>query len=78
MRIIYAQGDTVILIKETDSCTLTDKTVYLTLSQSETLSFNSEQLAKVQIRVLTAGGEALSSPPMTIPVDRCLDREVLL
>lgn len=77
VKITYAQGNTVVLVKRTEDCTLEGNTIKLTLTQEETLKFDHKKLVEVQVRVLTAGGDALASYIHNVTVGRLLDEEVL-
>jgi 3D (Asp-Asp-Asp) domain-containing protein len=77
VRVIYAQGDNVVLIKTDDGVSLSGNNIDVKLTQEETLRFNCRDCVKVQIRILTSAGDALSSDPCLVFVGDCLDDEVL-
>ena len=77
VRILYAQDDALVLVKETKDCELGDGIVKTTLSQDDTFMFDCKKCVEVQIRVLTEGGEALASVPVKVSVSKCLHDEVL-
>lgn len=77
VRIIYAQHDYPILIKEKDDCTLQDKTITVELTQEETLKFDADYDVQVQMRILTTGGDALASDIKTVSCDEILESVVL-
>lgn len=77
VRIIYAQDDTPLVIKNTEDCALENNTVSVKLSQADTLLFSCFKPVHIQIRVLTLGGESLISKPIAVIVSRCLEKEVL-
>lgn len=77
VRVIYAQGDKVVLVKTDDGVSFEGNSVIVKLTQEETFLFNCHDHVKVQIRVLTAGGDAPSSDPFFIPVWECLENEVI-
>ena len=77
VKITYAQADAVKFCKRTSDCTLTDYTIQITLTQEETLSLDCKQTVQVQIRVLTNDGQVKSTPVQAVPVEKCLDSEVL-
>lgn len=77
IRIIYAQHDKVVFVKETGDCTLDGEVVRVELTQEETLMLDCRTSVQIQIRALTLAGEALASPVMTESVGKCLDNEVI-
>lgn len=77
VRVIYAQGDEVVLVKCEDDVSFEGNDITLKLTQEETLSFSCKTSVKVQIRVLTTAGDALSSDPCIVSVEECLEDEVL-
>ena len=78
-RISYAQRGNVLLKKETPACTLeaNTNTISVTLSQEDTLLFNSGLYVDIQLRVLTTDGVALSTDIITKSVGECLDGGVI-
>lgn len=78
VRIIYAQSDEQILVKETVDCNLDGNTISVTLTQEDTFKFDCKKCVQIQVRVLTAGGEALASKIKHIDVEKCLDNEVIV
>ena len=78
VRIIYAQGDTQIVVKDTADCTLERNTISVTLTQEDTFKFDCNQCVQLQVRVLTKEGESIASTIKHIGVDKCLDEEVLV
>ena len=77
VRIIYAQGENVVLVKETKDCNLDGMEVRTTLTQQDTFNFDDCDCVQVQIRVLTKGGDALASVIKRVGVSQVLDDEVL-
>ena len=77
IRIIYAQDDVPLFVKERDECKFDNSTVTVKLSQNETLLFNCLKDVQIQIRVLTSGGDALSTPVRRVSIEKCLESEVL-
>lgn len=77
VRIIYAQDDKVVFVKQTSDCVLDGKTVKVTLTQEETLKFDCKKDVQIQIRALTYSGEAMACPVMKTTVGKCLDSEVI-
>lgn len=77
LKITYAQEKKTILEKYLKDCEIKGNEVSLTLSQEETLLFVEKLTVEIQVRVLTQGGEVLTSDIHTIRAERCLDREVL-
>lgn len=77
VKITYSQAGREVLTKRTQDCTLDGHTISVRLSQEETFLFKGHALATIQLRILTAVGDALTSDPMTVSVGECLDDEVL-
>jgi hypothetical protein len=77
VRVVYAQDDAVIVKKCTDDCTFDGNIISVTLTQEDTLLFDCKKCVQIQIRVLTIEGESLSTRPMSLTVEKCLDGEVL-
>ena len=77
VKVSYAQKDNLILSKDTEDCILLDDTISVELTQEDTFSFNKNDLVQIQVRVLTKGGQVLSSDVLTKCVKACLDSEVL-
>ena len=74
VRVIYSQGDDVVLTK--DTATLSGNDVVLKLTQEETLKFHNRKTIEIQLRVLTKGGDALTSDIITRSPYECLESEV--
>ena len=77
LRILYSQNNEVLITKELGDCTVLDNAVEVKLTQQETLAFDPRYNVEIQLRVLTAGGDALSSDIITTTVNRCLESDVL-
>ena len=77
-RVVYAQMNRVVLVKTGVDLTLEGNTIRLTLTQEESLRFNCSKPVEIQVRVLTLAGEALNSNIVKVPVQRCLESEVLV
>lgn len=77
VKILYAQDDVKVLEKNTEDCTLSGQSISVTLTQEDTFLFDCKKAVEIQIRVLTAGGNALASVPEKVGVSKCLDNEVL-
>lgn len=77
IRIIYAQNNQIVLVKNTEDCVLENGTATVKLTQEDTLSFDSSKSVEIQVRVLTAGEDALVSNIKCISVERCLDKDVI-
>ena len=77
VKITYAQSDEVVFCKRTGDCTFEDYTISTTLTQEETLSLDCKRAVQIQIRVLTFDGQSMSTQVKPIPVEKCLDNEVL-
>lgn len=77
IRIIYAQSDEVLLVKERDDCQFDESTVTVRLSQEETLLFDWQKLIQIQIRVLTKDGDVLATRVKQVSAEKCLESEVM-
>lgn len=77
VRVIYAQDNQIVFVKNTEDCTLADNTVTVKLTQEETLSFDYKKAVEIQVRVLTADDESLVSGIKCVSVGRCLDEDVI-
>lgn len=78
VRVTYAQNGAVVLVKNTADCEVGDMTVSVKLTQEDTLNFDANKTVKIQLRVLTKSGDALSTLPYEVPAYECLDGEVLV
>jgi hypothetical protein len=78
VRIVYAQGDEILITREKDGCTFDGNTIEVTLTQEETLKLDYQQILEIQGHFLTLDGNALVSKPKRMTVDKFLDREVLV
>ena len=76
-RVIYAQNNEVLFTKTTKDCVLANKSVKTTLSQEDTFKFDCTKCVQIQLRILTAEGEALASVIEQVGVAKCLSDEVL-
>jgi hypothetical protein len=77
LRISYAQCGKEVVVKKKEDATLDGQTITVKLSQEETFNFDCSKRVLVQVRVLTLGGEAVSSEVMVVSVEQCLNNEVL-
>lgn len=73
--IIYAQNNHEVVRKTTVDCTITDHDVSVTLSQSDTMSFSSDNPVKVQL-VIHSNGKAFVSNKIEMSVDDILSEDV--
>ena len=77
IRIVYAQGGNVVLIKEGGDVSMEGSTAKVRLTQQETKQFSASCCIEAQVRVLTLGGDALASDIIKIGCERVLDEEIL-
>lgn len=77
VKIIYSQEDEKIIEKKTADCELTGKTITTTLTQEETLKLDCKKRVQIQLRILTKSGASMSTFVKILPVEKCLDNEVL-
>ena len=78
LKITYSQNKKIILEKYLDDFVIDGNTLSVTLTQEETFLFAGDVNVELQARVLTMGGDALSSDIRIITAERCLDSEVLV
>lgn len=76
-QVTYAQAGRVVLTKQTPDIAVEGNTISYKLTQEETLLFDASERAEIQVRLLTAGGDALASSIISIGVERILNDEVL-
>ena len=74
VRVVYSQGDEVILTKEAQ---LSGNDAIVKLTQEETLKFSPALRVEIQLRILTNGGDALTSDIILRKPYECLEKEVL-
>lgn len=77
LRISYAQGKNIILVKTIEDCILNEKTIKLALSQEDTLKFLSTPQVKCQVKILTTDDTVLCSKIKVVLLEECLNEEVL-
>ena len=75
VRVIYKQNNNQIVCKE--DVEMNGNVISVKLTQEDTFKFKHGQNVKIQLRVLTNEGEAMSSDIMVDSVQECLDNEVL-
>lgn len=78
IRVIYAQDDDVLFVKELPDITIDGAKIKLKLTQEETFKFNDHKYVQIQIRALTEDDDVVSTPIMTTTVEKCLDNEVMM
>ena len=78
VEITYEQNEEVKLKKTNIDCTLEENTVSVKLTQEDTFKFDEKPLVKIQIRVLTLGGDDIASDIMYATVKDSLSDEVLI
>lgn len=77
VRILYAQDEQVKLVKTGDDVAMSGNAVSVKLTQEDTLLLECKKSVEIQIRVLTVDGDAVNSDIIRVPVERCLENEVL-
>lgn len=75
-RIMFKNGP-VKMVKTLKECATTDDTISVSLTQEETLKFNTEMSLKIQLQVLTTTGKSLVTPIQVISVEDLLEDGVL-
>lgn len=76
-KVTYKQNGKIILEKSLNDFETSANTLSVTLTQEETFLFVEGVNVELQARVLTMGGDVLSSDIRIITAEKCLDREVL-
>lgn len=77
VRVTYSQCDRVVLMKSMEDCRFEGNAIVLKLSQDDTLLFDELKVVRIQLSVLTMGGDCLKSDIESVSVGECLDDEVL-
>ena len=77
VQIIYRQGGENVLVMDKDDCALTRNIISVRLTQEDTFAFKDSANVEIQIRVLTADGEATASDVMQVSCKECLTEDVL-
>lgn len=77
IRVIYKQDGLDLLVKTGADLKTDGNVVSVTLTQEETLGFDSNRPVYIQLRALTLSGDALKSRTYTRSVDQCLEKEVI-
>lgn len=77
VKIIYKQGEEILLEKRKADCTMENMTISTKLTQEDTFKFKVGKVLKIQLRVLTTTKDSLVSQIFPLPVYKCLDSEVL-
>lgn len=73
LEIVYAQNDKVVFQKNTEDCTLDGQTIYVTLSQEETIKFDCyKRSVQIQLRVKTTDERVVISNLMSVDLQKCL------
>lgn len=76
--ITYAQRDEIVLEKKTEDCTMDGTIVSVTLTQEETLRFDSSKHVKIQVKILLFNGKVLVSNKITKAISDVLNEEVMI
>lgn len=77
IRIVYAQDDSVILVKRDEDVLIDGNTVSVRLTQEETRLFSASSTVSIQLDVLTTDGDVLHSDIIkTLVQDVLLDEVV--
>ena len=77
LRITYEQSGKIVLQKEKEDCTLRDKQVIVKLSQEDSLQFDSNVIVRIQLKVLTTGGDVIISKVIKKSTNIVLDKGVI-
>ena len=77
IRITYRQGDSVVLKKKTEDCTIDGNKIMVNLTQQETGMFDANQNVGIQMRLMTGSGSVIGSNEIIIKVGKVIDDEVI-
>ena len=77
IKVVFKKGDKIILTKRETECSLSGKIIKIRLSQEETFLFECETNYNVQIRAKLFNGDVVATDVMKLPIEECLDEEVL-
>ena len=79
LRLVYSQADTIVFVKEVADCEREGQEIRTKLTQKETALLDCKKnFVEIQAHILTVSGESLVSVPLKVPVEKCLDTEVLI
>ncbi len=77
VRIVFAENNSPILTKTHEDCFMNGNDLVLRLTQEETFLFECDHNYQVQMRFKLVNGDVKATDIMCLPVERCLDEEVL-
>lgn len=77
LRLTYVQGDKTVFEKTEQDVAFDGNAIRLRLTQEETLAFAERYPVKIQLKVLTIGGNVLPSQIFSVTVGEILNEEVL-
>lgn len=77
VQVIYRQNGENVLVLEIEDCTLSKNTISVHLTQEDTFAFTESSNVEIQLRLLTADGEAMASNPLVVSCARCLTEDIL-
>lgn len=78
VRVIYAQSEAIVFVKEKNNCKTSGNTLRVTLTQEETAMLDCKKnFVEIQMHILTEDGASLVSKPLKVAVEKCFDTEVL-
>lgn len=75
--VTYAQRGQILINRDQSQLSIDETTVYLRLTQEETLLFEAGVPVEIQIRVLRQDGTADASPIYKMPVEAILSEKIL-
>lgn len=76
--VTYSQCGSIKVKKKTTQCIFENNYIITSLSQKESLLFIPEKTVKVQLKVLTQGGQVFASPLYLLGVEEVLDKEEIV
>lgn len=76
LSVTYRQKRRILVRRNIGECELSDNVVAVTLTQEESLSFLPDEIAEVQIKIFSDGGDVLASPKYRLGIEDVLDEGV--
>ena len=77
LRITFAQDSGSVIEKKLADCELDGTSIYLDLTQEDTLKLTHNKAVKIQVKILTIDGQVMASIPRSISCGEILNTEVL-
>lgn len=75
--VTYALDTTILLEKEQSDCILENNYIIIDLSEEETLSFPTNKVIEVQLKILTKANKVFVSPNYRLGIQKTLNRRLM-